>query len=149
MRPAVGSRARSIRRPVVVLPQPLSPTSPRVWPASRRKLTPSTPRTVPATRRSSPRRTGKCLLWPGRTAARPGISRSQTSPTFSRQRGWKGHPDGSAWALGTLPSIGSSFSALAARLGIERSRAAVYGCAGAPKILSTGPSSTTRPRYIT
>ena len=40
--------ARSMRRPVVVLPHPLSPTSPSVSPGSTVKLTPSTARTTRA-----------------------------------------------------------------------------------------------------
>ena len=42
IRPRVGSMARRTSRPVVVLPQPDSPTRPKVSPASIAKLTPST-----------------------------------------------------------------------------------------------------------
>ena len=49
----------STRRPVVVLPQPLSPTSPKVSPAAMSKSTPSTARTAPTTRGSNaPRGSG-------------------------------------------------------------------------------------------
>src|SRR3954468_10277443 len=47
--PEVGSKARSTIRLVVVLPQPDSPTSPRVLPFGIVKLTPSTARTCPIT----------------------------------------------------------------------------------------------------
>ncbi len=40
--PAVGAMSRSTARPVVDLPQPLSPTRPRVSPFSTEKLMPST-----------------------------------------------------------------------------------------------------------
>ena len=42
MVPAVGSIRRRMTRPTVVLPQPLSPTSPSVSPAPMVKLTSST-----------------------------------------------------------------------------------------------------------
>src|SRR5215831_6734164 len=71
MLPAVGSISRSTERPTVDLPQPDSPTSPSVSPASIVKLTPSTAKTVPPTRCSSPRWIGKCFL------------RSRTSRTAS------------------------------------------------------------------
>src|SRR5215471_13241259 len=71
MLPAVGSISRSIVRPTVDLPQPDSPTSPSVSPASIVKLTPSTANTVPPARCSSPLRMGKCFL------------RSRTSSTVS------------------------------------------------------------------
>ena len=51
-----------IIRPVVVLPQPDSPTRPTVSPPAMSKLIPSTARTARAGPRSKrPRRTGKCL----------------------------------------------------------------------------------------
>ena len=40
--PEVGSIRRSTARPAVVLPQPLSPTSPSVSPTPMAKLMPST-----------------------------------------------------------------------------------------------------------
>ncbi len=60
--PAVGVSSRRIVRPAVDLPQPLSPTSPRVSPAFRSKLIPSTALTWPTTRGKMPKladRTGK------------------------------------------------------------------------------------------
>src|SRR5262247_1206935 len=51
--------ARRIQRAVVVLPQPLSPTSPKVSPSCNVKLTPSTARTYPTVRRQKPLRIGK------------------------------------------------------------------------------------------
>src|SRR5206468_3132413 len=69
-RPAVGSTRRRIRRATVDLPQPDSPTRPRVSPGSRLKETPSTARTALAARpraRSSHAPgppSGKCLTRP-------------------------------------------------------------------------------------
>ena len=48
--PPVGSSSRVISRPVVVLPQPDSPTSASVSPARTSKSTPSTARTAPTCR---------------------------------------------------------------------------------------------------
>src|SRR5215831_15189947 len=62
MLPAVGSISRNTVRPTVDLPQPDSPTSPSVSPASIVKLTPSTAKTVPPARCNSLLRTGKCFL---------------------------------------------------------------------------------------
>ena len=62
LRPSVGSMARKISRPVVVLPQPDSPTRPSVSPWRMKKSTPSTARTCPTTRRSKPRWMGKCFF---------------------------------------------------------------------------------------
>ena len=42
----------------MVLPEPLSPTTPTVWPSRTVTLTPSTALTCPTVRRSSPRRIG-------------------------------------------------------------------------------------------
>src|SRR5262249_33924953 len=44
------------------LPQPLSPTRPKVSPAWTVILTPSTARSAPATRLGKPRMIGKCLV---------------------------------------------------------------------------------------
>ena len=44
--PDVGSISRSMQRPVVLLPLPDSPTSPKVSPSSMVKLTSSTARTI-------------------------------------------------------------------------------------------------------
>ena len=49
--PDVGSTSRSTRRPVVVLPQPDSPTMPSVSPFATLKLTPETAFTVAVDRR--------------------------------------------------------------------------------------------------
>ena len=62
MSPEVGVMSFMIIRPVVVLPQPDSPTRPTVSPPAMSKLIPSTARTARAGPRSkSPRRTGKCF----------------------------------------------------------------------------------------
>ena len=50
----LGREEIEIERPTVVLPQPLSPTSPSVLPAWILKLTPSTALTQPTTRLNSP-----------------------------------------------------------------------------------------------
>ena len=50
VRSATGGRSPSTARPRVDLPQPLSPTSPRLSPAPRRSVTPSTARTAPGAR---------------------------------------------------------------------------------------------------
>src|SRR5664279_2229246 len=57
--PPVAGIKRRILRPTVVLPQPDSPTSPKVSPSRMLKLTPSTALTQAATRCSKPERTGK------------------------------------------------------------------------------------------
>src|SRR5262245_50777177 len=62
MSPDVGSSSFMIIRPVVVLPQPDSPTRPTVSPLLMSKVMPSTARTAPpAPPPKSPLRTGKCL----------------------------------------------------------------------------------------
>src|ERR1700681_182742 len=62
MLPAVGSMRRSAVRPTVDLPQPDSPTRPRVSPRRMEKLTPSTAKTFPALRRRKPLRVLKYFL---------------------------------------------------------------------------------------
>ena len=49
-------------RPSVVLPEPLSPTTPTVWPARTVSETPSTALMWPTVRRSRPRWIGKWTL---------------------------------------------------------------------------------------
>src|SRR3984893_14908904 len=62
MSPEVGSISFMIIRPVVVLPQPDSPTSPTASPRPMSKLMPSTARTAAGgPLAQSPRRTGKCF----------------------------------------------------------------------------------------
>src|ERR1019366_1471498 len=58
-RPKVGSMRRSIRRPSVLLPQPLSPSRPIVSPRRTRIDTPSTARTKRPDRPNHPPSTGK------------------------------------------------------------------------------------------
>src|SRR5438477_1821613 len=63
--PAVGRSSRRMQRPVVVLPQPLSPTSPRVSPRRTVKSIPSTALTSPTFRLITiPSVTGKCICNP-------------------------------------------------------------------------------------
>src|SRR5262249_38219901 len=63
--PPVGSSNRVSIRPVVVFPQPDSPTRPRVSPADTSKSRPSTACTAATWwRKTIPRITGKCLISP-------------------------------------------------------------------------------------
>src|SRR5207244_9024701 len=63
------------------------------------------------------------------------------------QRGWNRHPDGiRAGSGGSPPRI---TAALPAPADATERRACVYGCLGERRIVSTGPVSTIRPRYIT
>ena len=59
--PLVGASSRRMARPVVVLPQPDSPTSPSVSPRRIEKLTPSTAFTVAARPPKSPPPIWKCF----------------------------------------------------------------------------------------
>src|SRR6185503_9018398 len=66
------------------------------------------------------------------------------------QRVWNRHPSGGSIGLGGSPVIGGSAIRLVGSIdGREPSNARVYGCSGRVKICAAGPSSTTRPRYIT
>src|SRR5262245_20598501 len=60
--PAVGSSSRTIRRAVVDLPQPDSPTMPSVSPRLTVRLTPSTACTTPFVLEKTPCLTGKCFV---------------------------------------------------------------------------------------
>ena len=62
--PDVGSSSFKMSLAVVVLPQPDSPTRPRLRPRSTENDTPSTARTVAAAPPKTPRRMGKCLVSP-------------------------------------------------------------------------------------
>src|SRR5215510_15024825 len=62
MVPPVGSRSRITVRPSVDLPQPDSPTRPRVSPALISRSTPSTACTWPTVRCSTPEATGNHIL---------------------------------------------------------------------------------------
>ena len=62
--PAVASISRSMSLPSVVLPQPLSPTTPKVSPRPIVRSTPSTALTWACTRPQNPSRTGKYFLRP-------------------------------------------------------------------------------------
>src|SRR3954447_16130986 len=66
------------------------------------------------------------------------------------QRVWNRQPGGGSIGFGGSPVIGGSSTRGAGSIdGRDASSARVYGCCGCPKIASTGPSSTTLPRYIT
>src|SRR5580692_2080418 len=73
MPPSVGVSRPSTSLAVVVLPQPDSPTTPRVCPLSMANETPSTARTVPPPPPKNPRRPGKNLVSP--TASSTAITR--------------------------------------------------------------------------
>ena len=60
--PLVASRSRIIARPIVLLPQPDSPTSPSVSPRRTSTVTPSTALTEPLTVLKMPARIGKWTL---------------------------------------------------------------------------------------
>jgi|GEM_PF-3928204 len=60
--PPVLEIRRKSARPSVVLPEPLSPTTPTVWPSRMSKVMPSTALTWPTVRFNSPRWIGKCTL---------------------------------------------------------------------------------------
>src|SRR5213593_3000054 len=81
--PSVGSIRRRMQRPVVVFPQPLSPTSPSTSPAWTSKLTPSTALTCPTVRESSPFLIGKCFFRP---STRSSGSATSASARVHRQR---------------------------------------------------------------
>src|SRR5262249_42619182 len=96
MEPAVGSSAARMSFEVVVLPQPDSPTRPRVSPALIVKLTPSTALTQPCWRPRREPPTGKYFLR-SRTS-------SNGSVTFDLLEGLPA-PDHPAVTLGLLPGL--------------------------------------------
>src|SRR6185503_18518849 len=72
--------------------------------------------------------------------------------TFSAkaQRVWKRQPEGGLIGLGGSPVIGGSLVRLSGSSdGIAESNARVYGWRASRHSASTGPVSTTSPRYIT
>src|ERR1044072_1188848 len=71
--PEVGSSSRVISRPMVDLPQPDSPTTPRVSPWRTSKSRPSTACTAPVCRCSSPFLMGKCLTRPDTVSRGSGV----------------------------------------------------------------------------
>src|SRR6185369_7101208 len=103
--PPVGSMSRSSVRPAVVLPQPLSPTSPSVSPGPTWNEMSSTARTCATTRDRTPFFTGKYFL---------GFRTSISGPVMSAV-----HVAGHEVARTQLPKLG--FDALAL---LDRHRAA-------------------------
>ena len=110
--------ARMIVFTVVVLPQPLSPMSPRMVPRTTSNEMSSTARMKSSPRRRKPRSTGKYFFrlrtcsrvfahgggtgmlwqvatWPAPIFTAGGWVTSQVPAIISSQRGWKGHPVGS------------------------------------------------------
>ena len=85
--PAVGRSSRRMQRPVVVLPQPLSPTRPSVSPRLMSKSTPSTAFTSPILRVSTmPSEIGKCMARPRTSSS--GRSASRSGAFMRRRPGW-------------------------------------------------------------
>jgi hypothetical protein len=84
MPPPVGRTSPLIHRPRVVLPQPLSPTSPKVSPGRTSKETPSTALTWPTTRWSAPSLIGKCFSTPRKVITeRPAVFPESTGARAS------------------------------------------------------------------
>src|SRR4051812_44525549 len=78
-----------------------------------------------------------------------GSMRLCASRTYGH-RGWNEQPGGLRISDGGRPWIGTSGSSRGrSRRGIDLSRPHVYGCSGAPKIVSLSAYSTIRPAYIT
>src|SRR6266566_1024862 len=142
--PEVGSMRRRMQRPVVDLPQPDSPTSPKVSPASSSKLTSLTAYTCSTPREKTPppmtkfftrfftRSSGSLIapcpystqatLWPA-AISRSGGAASRQTAWANGQRGAKRHPGIRSSGLGTTPAIASrrDLRATAASMrGIER-----------------------------
>ena len=115
MIPPVGRSSSSTIFAVVVLPQPDSPTSPRVLPGSIENEMSSTARTTATWREKMPRFTGKCLtrFLASRTGPAIGLS---PSPAFtgadSQQR--------LVWASATRNSGGASVRQRSMMLGAAR-----------------------------
>src|SRR5579864_1723784 len=89
--PDVGSSSRKTQRPIVVLPEPLSPTSPSVSPRRMANDTPSTALTSATWREKTPAVTGKYLRT-SRTSRRtsptaPGVVVGTTSPGVMLESG--------------------------------------------------------------
>ena len=175
MWPRVGSMARRTSRPVVVLPQPDSPTSPSVSPGSMAKLTPSTAWTTRGVRpghsaaRGLPR-IGKCLTRSATSSSGAGgittLPRGGRQP-HGRPRG-TGAPgtrrDSAARRWDSGDGTGSPTAAPGAPASCRRWRRAGHcrrvgagtrsarGCTGGRargRASTTDASSTTRPAYMT
>src|SRR5262245_32384874 len=87
MAPPVGSSAARMSLEVVVLPQPDSPTRPRVSPLLIVKLMPSTALTYPRALPNRPPPTGKCFL-----RSRTSSSGSPTASSLGREPAARGEP---------------------------------------------------------
>src|SRR5689334_13276082 len=126
IRPAVGSSMRRMARPVVDLPQPDSPTSPRVPPRFKAKLMPSTACTV-ATRRwmMVPLVRGKCTL--------RSSTRTTSSPPAAAAPAGTGEASSAGIVEAGLPVLGREFG--------QRRTGAAAGLAGEA---AAGREGTTR-----
>src|SRR2546428_2354609 len=166
MMPPVGCSRRSTIFAVVVLPQPDSPTSPRVLPGSMEKEISSTARTTAIWREKIPRFTGKCLrrflasrtgpaivlgdhlvlgsdsqhrlVCASATRNSGGASERQRSMALG-QRGWNVQPGGGADGSGGWPALAVSRFRLSPTRGMDSRSARVYGCAGAVEVSLTRP----------
>lgn len=69
--------------------------------------------------------------WPSPTWRSSGIRTSHSPGIAKAQREWTEQPSGMSRGLGTVPSIGTSFSMAPLVRGTYRMRAWVYGCLGA------------------
>ena len=103
--PAVGSINLRIVLPAVDLPQPLSPTSPKVSPSAMSKEMPSTACTCPTARCNSPFLTGKCLTRPlTDSSGPPPIPSPAPSLTLPRNAG-EGRVGASGGGAGNWPGM--------------------------------------------
>ena len=93
--------------------------------------------------------TQHAACWPAATTSSSGSSVKHFSMR-NGQRGLNSHPGGGAMRSGGSPSMDRRRSCFfSSTRGSERSSDHVYGCWGASKICSAGPSSTISPAYIT
>ena len=99
-----------MQRPTVVLPEPLSPTSPSVSPSSILKLTPLT-------------------AWT--RALRPGIGKCLTSPSTSRTRHGSLHREEAAARSGRAAQLDQGRAARAAE-GLRSGRSGRHSCRPSP-----------------
>ena len=164
-RPPLGVSSPSISRPIVLLPEPLSPTSPTASPrptVSETSVTACTARPRPNRPRG-----GNCLLSPsaatsalmrapssaGSASAAPAPPRSaparraRTPPPHGRSAARRRSP--AAVRAATAPCPGSTPAGCHPRFGALASSAAVYGCSGWANTSATLPCSTISPAYIT
>ena len=170
--------ARACARASVDLPQPDSPTTPRISPRRHSSETPSTARATVAvlagsarsgraTSISASRSSGRLLVaascgaghsahgakWQAARLARRDLAQRRVLQAAVGGVG-AARAEAAALAAGRPGRAGRRGSAAPARAsppitGSESSRRFVYGCCGAAKTSRTGPVSTIRPAYMT